>query len=100
MISKLVSKKERLGENLQFIGSSSFFSLLFNYSHASLLINEYPLIIKDRLGHEDIRTTLSTYSHLYPNMNFEIVNNMSDTIQYNTSTEKQAEFQGEQAFKY
>ncbi|WP_346655567.1 site-specific integrase [Lysinibacillus sphaericus] len=43
------------------------------HSHASFLINEYnanPLIIKDRLGHEDIKTTLSTYSHLYPNINF------------------------------
>lgn len=60
-------------------------------SHASFLINEYnanPLVIRDRLGHEDIKTTLSTYSHLYPNVNFEIANNMSGTIQYNTTQEK------------
>lgn len=30
-------------------------------------IRENPLIIKDRLGHEDIETTLGTYGHLYPN---------------------------------
>ncbi|MGL5278449.1 MAG: tyrosine-type recombinase/integrase [Cetobacterium sp.] len=39
------------------------------YSHASLLIEMgfSPLIIAERLGHEDIQTTLQTYSHLYPN---------------------------------
>jgi integrase len=26
-----------------------------------------PLQIRDRLGHEDIKTTLNTYGHLYPN---------------------------------
>ncbi len=39
------------------------------HTSASFLINEYnanPLIIKDHLGHEDIKTTLSPYSHLYP----------------------------------
>lgn len=35
-------------------------------------IRENPLIIKDRLGHEDIETTLGTYGHLYPNSNFEV----------------------------
>lgn len=45
------------------------------HSHVSLLINEQnvnPLIIKERLGHEDIKTTLGTYSHLYDNTNFEV----------------------------
>lgn len=58
------------------------------HSHASFLINEYnatPLVIKDRLGHEDIKTTLSTYSHLYPNVNFEIANSISGTIKFNPS---------------
>ena len=26
-----------------------------------------PLLIKERLGHKDIRITLNTYGHLYPN---------------------------------
>lgn len=53
------------------------------HSHASFLINNAnPLIIKDRLGHEDIKTTLSTYLHLYPNVNFEIANSMSGSINY------------------
>lgn len=38
------------------------------HSHASLLIDQgfSPLLIRDRLGHENIETTLQTYSHLYP----------------------------------
>lgn len=28
-----------------------------------------------RLGHEDIKTTLGTYGHLYDNTNFEVANN-------------------------
>lgn len=39
------------------------------HSHASYLIHEgvAPLIIKERLGHKDIKITLNTYGHLYPN---------------------------------
>ena len=44
------------------------------HSHASLLIEQgfSPLLISERLGHEDIRTTLKTYSHLYPNKQGEV----------------------------
>ena len=40
------------------------------HSHASLLISKLgaqPNLVAERLGHEKIQTTLSTYSHLYPN---------------------------------
>ncbi|MDD3569637.1 MAG: site-specific integrase [Lachnospiraceae bacterium] len=39
------------------------------HSHASMLIElgYSPLLISERLGHENIETTLRTYSHLYPN---------------------------------
>lgn len=38
------------------------------HSHASMLIEMGfdPLEIADRLGHESVKTTLDTYSHLYP----------------------------------
>lgn len=38
------------------------------HSHVAYLINQgvEPLIIKERLGHKDIRITLNTYGHLYP----------------------------------
>lgn len=45
------------------------------HSHASLLINEYnvnALFIQRRLGHSDVKTTLSVYSHLYPNADADI----------------------------
>ncbi|MEG2908896.1 MAG: tyrosine-type recombinase/integrase [Erysipelotrichaceae bacterium] len=52
------------------------------HSHASLLISmgENALIIKDRLGHEDVETTLGTYGHLYPNMNREVATKLSNLI--------------------
>ncbi|WP_342493339.1 tyrosine-type recombinase/integrase [Bacillus sp. FSL W7-1346] len=57
------------------------------HSHASLLISlgENALVIRDRLGHEDIQTTLGTYGHLYPNMNREVANKLKNIInlQYN-----------------
>ncbi|MFG5465326.1 tyrosine-type recombinase/integrase [Enterococcus faecalis] len=57
------------------------------HSHASLLIQmgENPLIIKDRLGHEDIETTLGTYGHLYPNSNFEVATKLSGILKKTSS---------------
>lgn len=39
------------------------------HSHTAYLIDQgvEPLLIKERLGHKDIRITLNTYGHLYPN---------------------------------
>lgn len=38
------------------------------------LINQgiEPLLIKERLGHKDIKITLNTYGHLYPSRQREI----------------------------
>ena len=38
------------------------------HSHVAYLINQgvQPLLIKERLGHRDIKITLNTYGHLYP----------------------------------
>ena len=38
-------------------------------THVAYLINKgiEPLLIKERVGHKDIRITLNTYGHLYPN---------------------------------
>ncbi|MGL5230718.1 MAG: tyrosine-type recombinase/integrase [Cetobacterium sp.] len=45
------------------------------HSHASLLIHlgVNPLTIARRLGHEKVKTTLNTYSHLFPNSNKEMM---------------------------
>jgi integrase len=54
------------------------------HSHASLLISmgENPLIIKERLGHKDIETTLGTYGHLYPNSNFDVAHKLNGVIAF------------------
>lgn len=44
------------------------------HSHASLLIhlNFSPTLIADRLGHENVTTTLNIYGHLYPSKQSEV----------------------------
>ncbi len=46
------------------------------HSHTSYLINSgvEPLVIKERLGHKDIKITLNTYGHLYPNKQKSVAN--------------------------
>lgn len=48
------------------------------HSHASLLIElgYSPVLIADRLGHENVETTLSTYAHLYPNKQAQLANDL------------------------
>ena len=48
------------------------------HSHASLLIEHgfSPLLIAERLGHENIETTLNTYGHLYPHRQSELAANL------------------------
>ena len=52
------------------------------HSHASMLIELgiAPLAISERLGHEDIQTTLNTYSHLYPNKQGEIAKTLENIM--------------------
>lgn len=74
------------------------------HSHASLLISmgENPLIIKDRLGHEDIKTTLGTYGHLYPNMNRDVATKLTHVLQWekdDSIQEQKKVFQGNQYIK-
>lgn len=52
------------------------------HSHASFLINNgfSPIVIKERLGHDNIETTLQTYSHLYPSTKEEVITTISAAI--------------------
>ena len=45
------------------------------HSHASLLINlgANPLMIAERLGHDDVKMTMNTYSHLFQSHREEII---------------------------
>lgn len=50
------------------------------HSHASLLIELGfdPLLISERLGHDNIQTTLQTYSHLYPNKHEKVSDKLEE----------------------
>ena len=50
------------------------------HSHASLLINqgEDYLVVKERLGHASITTTIDTYSHLYPSKQKTLAHKLDD----------------------
>ena len=52
------------------------------HSHASLLVEMdfSPLLIAERLGHERGQTTLETYSHLYPNKQIEVANQLDELM--------------------
>ena len=55
-------------------------------------MGEKPLIIKDRLGHEKIQTTLGTYGHLYPNSNFEVAKKLAGKLTYTPATHSIADY--------
>lgn len=68
------------------------------HSHASLLISmgENPLLIKERLGHEKIQTTLGTYGHLYPNTNLEVANKLTGILTYTPASHSIADYTSNQ----
>jgi integrase len=68
------------------------------HSHTSLLISmgENPLLIKERLGHEKIQTTLGTYGHLYPNTNLEVANKLTGVLHYTPATQSVADYTSNQ----
>ena len=67
-------------------------------SPASLLISmgENPLLIKERLGHEKIQTTLGTYGHLYPNTNVEVAKKLTGVLTYTPATTSVADYTSNQ----
>lgn len=48
-------------------------------THASMLIEMgfTPLEIAERLGHESVKTTLDTYSHLYPDKDQQLADRLN-----------------------
>ena len=64
---------------IKYIGESKVKRIVIHdlrHSHASLLINNKVniLAVAKRLGHEDIKMTLNTYSHLYDEENQNMIN--------------------------
>lgn len=61
------------------------------HSHASLLISKLeaqPLMVAERLGHENIQTTLNTYAHLYPNQAKELAEQLNKLNEDDPDEEK------------
>lgn len=58
------------------------------HSHTSLLVELgfSPLLIAERLGHERVQTTMDTYSHLYPNKQIEVANQLDSLISNELAT--------------
>lgn len=54
------------------------------HSHASLMIEQgiSPIAIADRLGHESAQTTLTTYTHLYPNRQKEVAAKLQEALTF------------------
>ena len=52
------------------------------HSHAALLINlKYPiLLVSQRLGHDNVETTLRTYGHLYPSTTSDMVEKLDSLM--------------------
>lgn len=83
MITKHYLEKEMIrGTELSGVKKIRIHDL--RHSHASLLISKLgaqPQLVADRLGHEKIQTTLSTYSHLYPNQSRNLANQLNDLME-------------------
>ena len=59
------------------------------HSHASMLVEMgfSPLLIAERLGHERVQTTMETYSHLYPNKQIEVANQLDELMAKNITSD-------------
>lgn len=82
MITKSYLEKEMIrGSELSGVKKIRLHDL--RHSHASLLISKLgaqPNLVAERLGHEKIQTTLSTYSHLYPNQSRDLANQLNELM--------------------
>lgn len=47
-----------------------------------LKANIHPKIVAERLGHSDIRITLSTYSHVLPDMQEKAINDLNSKLNF------------------
>lgn len=79
-IFRIVSRtlEKRVERNIKASGVKKIRVHDIRHSHASYLINQgvQPLIIKERLGHKDIKITMNTYGHLYPSQQKGVVDMM------------------------
>lgn len=69
---------KRLRNYIKYAGVAPISLHGFRHSHASLLIELgfAPTAIADRLGHENVTTTLNIYSHMFPSKQSEIADKL------------------------
>ncbi len=69
---------KRLRKYIKSVGIAPMSLHGFRHSHASLLIELgfAPTAIANRLGHENVTTTLNTYSHMFPSKQSEIADKL------------------------
>lgn len=83
MITKTYLEKEMIrGTKLSGVKRIRLHDL--RHSHASLLISKLgaqPNLVAERLGHEKIQTTLSIYSHLYPEQSRDLANQLNGLME-------------------
>lgn len=65
---------------LQYFNGVSYKYPLEREPHVSLLINQGfdALIIAERVGHENVSTTLNTYAHLFPSRQSALVSSLEE----------------------
>lgn len=61
------------------------------YTHATLLLQAgvHPKIVQERLGHSSISMTMDIYSHVFPHMQSQASNQISEILSIRKSTESQ-----------
>lgn len=66
--------QKRMKKYIRLAGVKEIRVHALRHSHVAYLIKQgvQPLIIKERLGHKDIKITLNTYGHLYPSQQKEV----------------------------
>ncbi len=62
------------------------------HSHVAYLIHQgvEPLLIKERLGHKDIKITLNTYGHLYPDEQKKVADLLDNLKNKNSKEEEES----------
>lgn len=65
------------------------------HSHVAYLIHKgiEPILIKERVGHKDIRITLNTYGHLYPNQQRRVADLLDNEKGVGTNSDNREEIE-------
>lgn len=68
--------QHKMKRNIEIAGLKRIRVHDLRHSHVAYLIHKgvEPILIKERVGHKDIKITLNTYGHLYPNQQRKIAN--------------------------